>query len=191
MIWAKKDGATLTCSKRARPSPDMEEHSSSANDSPVASPIRAPETKAKFSITKAFQKMNCFFMDKQHQDYKAYKAGKASRRNQRAIMTALKLTQDGPSSDELDEEKWKSKNTFWLGDDLSSLGQFRPSYLAEASTSQVPPTDELHVVHHEGDSQDTDADPDAQDDEDDAQDTDADPDGQDEEDEEDDEDYME
>ena len=96
-------------------------------------------------------------MDKQHQDFKAYKAGKASRRNQRQIMTALNLTPDGPSSEELDEDKWKSKNTFWLGDDMTSLGQFRPSYLDEASTSQVPPVslpEAMHVDPSGGDDQD-------------------------------------
>ena len=93
----------------------------------MASPVRAPGSKAKFSITKAFQKMNCFFMDKQHQDYKEYHTGKTTRRNQRDIMIALHLQPEGdPSSKELDEDKWMSKNTLWLGDDLSSLGQFRP-----------------------------------------------------------------
>ena len=144
---AKKSAAVRSSSKRARPSSDIEEHSSSAHDSPNASTLRAPEPKAKFSITKAFQKMNCFFMDKQHQDYKAYKSGKASRRNKRSMMTALELSPDPATSDELDEAHWQSKNTLWLGDDMTSLGQFRPSYLEEASTSHVPPVPptDMHV----------------------------------------------
>ena len=62
-------------------------------------------------------------------------------------MAHFNVTMEGdPSSDELDEEKWQSKNTLWLGDDLSSLGQFRPSYLDEASTSH------MHVDPDDGNS---------------------------------------
>ena len=182
---AKKSAAVRSRSKRARPSSEIEEHSSSAHDSPATSPIRDPEPKAKFSLTKAFHKMNRFFMDRQHKGYKEYKAGKVARRNQRAIMTALKLTPEGPpSSEELDEDKWMSKNTLWLGDDMTSLGQFRPSYLDEASTSQVSPT-HMHVDQGIEVDQGVDDDPSDDDDQDGHDDEDGSQDGQD------DEDFME
>ena len=55
LTTAKKGAAVRSRSKRARPSSFQEEHSSSAYDSPpAASPVRAPESKAKFSITMVF-----------------------------------------------------------------------------------------------------------------------------------------
>ena len=39
---AKKDGADLKRTKHARPSPDEQKYSSSTDDTPEASPIRAP-----------------------------------------------------------------------------------------------------------------------------------------------------
>ena len=61
--------------------------------------------------------MNCFFMDKQEPDFQDYKKGKAYHKHQREIMAALKLPMGPASFEELDEDKWMSKNTFWLGDD--------------------------------------------------------------------------
>ena len=75
-------------------------------------------------------------------DFKAYQKGKSYRPHQREIMKELKLPPGPDSSAELDETIWKSQNTYWLGDDASSLGQFWPANRNEASSSQIPPNDE-------------------------------------------------
>ena len=129
----------------------MEEPSLPQDITPDASPVRIPKNKQKFSITKVFQKMNCFFVDKQAQDFKAYQKGKTYRKHQREIMQALKIPPGPDTSEELDEMAWQSKNTYWLGDDATSLGKYWPANKTEASSSHVPPhNDEMHV---EGDDE--------------------------------------
>ena len=77
--------------------------------------------------------MNCFFCDFQDKGYKKYRKQKAYNRNQRLIMEQMGLTYPA-SSDELPEASWKSQNTYWFGDDASSLGPTWPGNAAESSS---------------------------------------------------------
>ena len=57
-------------------------------------------------IIKALKKMNCFFAQKRKSDYKAYAKQKSYNRNQRAIMTQLKLPVGPESSEEVSEDTY-------------------------------------------------------------------------------------
>ena len=104
-----------------------------AHDEEVAH-VAAP--KKKHILKSIFQKMNCFFVDHQDKGFKAYTKQKAYNRNQREIMKKLELPYPA-SSEELTEAEWKSKNTYWLGDDATSLGPFWPGNLAASSSGQA------------------------------------------------------
>ena len=104
-----------------------------AHDEEVAH-VAAP--KKKHILKSIFQKMNCFFVDHQDKGFKAYTKQKAYNRNQREIMKKLELPYPA-SSEELPEAEWKSKNTYWLGDDASSLGPYWPGNLAASSSDQA------------------------------------------------------
>ena len=71
--------------KRARHTPFEDVPSSSQAEPSVDAP------KKKHILKSIFQKMNCFFVDKQEKDYKAYRKQKQYNRNQRAIMNKLDL----------------------------------------------------------------------------------------------------
>ena len=106
--------------KRARRTP-----SENVGSSQVEPQVEAP--KKKNILKSIFQKMNCFFVDKQDKDYKAYAKQKQQNRNMRAIMTNLEFPYPA-SSEEVSENTYKSKNTYWLGDDASSLGPYWPGF---------------------------------------------------------------
>ena len=53
-------------------------------------------------------------------------------------MEALHLPVGPASSGELDEIKWKSENSYWIGDDATSLGQFWAGNRTKASSSHAP-----------------------------------------------------
>ena len=96
--------------------------------------VEAP--KNKHILKSIFQKMNCFFVDKQDRDYKAYRKQKQYNRNQREIMKKLDLPYPD-SSAEVSENTYKSQNTYWLGDDASSLGPYWPGNLVAPSSGQA------------------------------------------------------
>ena len=70
-------------------------------------------------------------------DFKAYRKHKQQNRNIRAIMTKLEFPY-AESSEEVSENTYKSKNTYWLGDDASSLGSFWPGNVGASSSGQAP-----------------------------------------------------
>jgi hypothetical protein len=101
-----------------------------------------PETQAepakKHGILDVFKRMNCFFAEKQDKDYKIYHKQKSYNRNQREIMKQLNFPEPScPSSDEVSENTYKSKNTFWFGDDASSLAPHWPGTQGESSSGQA------------------------------------------------------
>ena len=109
--------------------------SENVDTSQVEPQVEAP--KKKHLLKSIFQKMNCFFIDKQDSDFKAYRKHKQQNRNIRAIMTKLELP-CAESSEEVSENTFKSKNTYWLGDDASSLGSFWPGNDGASGSGQAP-----------------------------------------------------
>jgi hypothetical protein len=101
-----------------------------------------PETQAeppkKHGIVGAFKRMNCFFAEKQDKDFKIYHKQKSYNRNQRAIMKQLNFPEPScESSEEVSENTYKSKNTYWFGDDASSLAPYWPGTQGESSSGQA------------------------------------------------------
>ena len=76
--------------------------------------VEAPKKKV-HGLKSILQKMNCFFVEKEDKDFKAYQKAKLYSRNQRAIMNKLELPYP-ESSEELTEVAYKSKNRYWFGD---------------------------------------------------------------------------
>ena len=120
--------APKPCGKRARRSSTTSEPRSTP--APPADDV--PEKK-KHGLNKVLQRMNCFFCDFQDKGYKQYRKQKAYNRNQRLIMEQMNLPYP-TSSDELPEASWKSQNTYWFGDDASSLGPSWPGNAAGSSS---------------------------------------------------------
>ena len=100
-----------------------------------------PPKKKSYGLKSILQKMNCFFVEKEDKDFKAYQKAKIYSRNQRAIMTKLELPYP-ESSDELSEAAYKSKNRFWFGDDASSLGPYWPGNAAASSSGPADGEDD-------------------------------------------------
>ena len=114
--------------------PQVEAQADPQVEVPVEPQVQAP--KKKHLIKSIFQKMNCFMIDKQDKDYKLYTKQKQYNRNQREIMKKLELPFPD-SSEEVSENTYKSKNTYWLGDDASSLGPYWPGNVGASSSGQA------------------------------------------------------
>ena len=126
-LRARMEDAPKPRSKRARRS------SSEPQSAPASSAAAGPEKK-KHGLKKILQKMNCFFCDFQEKGYQQYRKQKAYNKNQRLIMGQMNLPYPS-SSDELPEHSWKSQNTYWFGDDASSLGPSWPGNAAGSSSA--------------------------------------------------------
>ena len=117
----------------------------------TAPPAAAAPGKKKHGLKQVLQRMNCFFCDFQDKGYKQ----KAYNRNQHVIMDQMGIPYPA-SSQELPEVSWKSQNTYWFGDDASSLGPTWPSNATESSSGPAA-EDPAHDEEEEFDDEDEDS----------------------------------